>query len=193
MASKASKKEDIISAASIIFQEKGYHETKMNEIAQRAGIGKGTIYEYFSSKKELFEEVCILNIQNAYFGFEAICNKENDFKKKIIEIFKYKFRNMNVQKSLAESFFAQGYLISDRIKKVFIPCMGKSYMLIIEIIQDGIKKGILKEDIDVEMMASYIMGVSNQYLGMKLFYFNSKEEDIDFEKLLNSLIEGFGI
>lgn len=192
MASKASKKDAIISVASNIFQEKGYHKTKMNEIAQEAGIGKGTIYEYFSSKKELFEEVYIINLQNFYLGFEEIYNKKSSFKDRIIEIFKYEFRNMNVQKSLAESFFAQGDLISEKIKKAFVPCMKKTHMFIIEIIKDGIEEGVLKKDIDVEMMASYIIGISNNYLGMRLFLLNEKEEDIDFEKMLNSLLEGFG-
>ena len=39
-------------AAEMIF-EKGYNETSMNQIAQKVGIGKSTIYDYFSSKDEI--------------------------------------------------------------------------------------------------------------------------------------------
>ncbi len=189
---KTSKKSAIINAASSMFQQKGYHETKMNEIAQKAGIGKGTVYEYFSSKQELFEEVCIIKLNELYLSIEEIANKKISFKSKVIEIFKHKFKNMNVQKGLAESFFAQGDLISVRIKKAFFENMYKTYMKIIYIIQEGIDERIIKEDINIEMMASYIIGVSNQYLGMKLFYLDVKEEDINFEKMLDSLLEGFG-
>ncbi|MDR1204674.1 MAG: TetR/AcrR family transcriptional regulator [Peptococcaceae bacterium] len=49
------KKEIIIRAALEMFCEKGFHNTKMEDIAERANIGKGTIYEYFRSKESLFE------------------------------------------------------------------------------------------------------------------------------------------
>ncbi len=40
-------------AALTLFDRKGYRETTMEEIAQQAGISKGLIYRYFSSKKEI--------------------------------------------------------------------------------------------------------------------------------------------
>lgn len=49
------KKDLIIRAALEMFSEKGFHDTKMEDIAERASIGKGTIYEYFRSKESLFE------------------------------------------------------------------------------------------------------------------------------------------
>lgn len=44
-------------AAVQVFSQKGYHNTRMEEIAVAAGIGKGTIYEYFQSKLQLFQEM----------------------------------------------------------------------------------------------------------------------------------------
>lgn len=47
------KKLKIIGSAFNVLMLKGYMDTKMSDIAEEAGIGKGTIYEYFSSKEEL--------------------------------------------------------------------------------------------------------------------------------------------
>lgn len=44
-------------AAVKVFSQKGFHDTKVDEIAQLADVGKGTVYEYFSSKAELFQEM----------------------------------------------------------------------------------------------------------------------------------------
>ncbi|MBE9530214.1 MAG: TetR/AcrR family transcriptional regulator, partial [Proteobacteria bacterium] len=52
--SKNEKKNQIIEAAAQIFAKNGFSGTIMAEIAHCAGIGKGTIYEYFKSKEELF-------------------------------------------------------------------------------------------------------------------------------------------
>jgi AcrR family transcriptional regulator len=48
------KKTAILDASARVFARKGYAGTVMKDIAVEAGIGKGTIYEYFPSKEDLF-------------------------------------------------------------------------------------------------------------------------------------------
>jgi uroporphyrinogen-III synthase len=52
--SKQLKKKKIIESASILFSRKGYHEVMMEDVAKLASIAKGTVYNYFSSKEELY-------------------------------------------------------------------------------------------------------------------------------------------
>ena len=51
---KEEKKQQILEAAIRVFARLGLPNTKMLHIAEAAGIGKGTIYEYFKSKEDLF-------------------------------------------------------------------------------------------------------------------------------------------
>jgi len=44
----------ILQAATLVFAEQGYQAATMDAIADRAGIGKGTLYEYFRDKQDLF-------------------------------------------------------------------------------------------------------------------------------------------
>ena len=53
---KTEKKQHIIRAALETFAKKGINNTKMVDIAAAAGIGKGTIYDYFRSKDAIFLE-----------------------------------------------------------------------------------------------------------------------------------------
>jgi len=55
--SKESKRGLIMDAAIQVFSRKGYHHSKMEEIAVEAGIGKGTIYEYFPGKLQLLQAI----------------------------------------------------------------------------------------------------------------------------------------
>jgi len=48
------KRRAILQAAMAVFARKGFSATKVADIAREAGIGKGTVYEYFSSKDEIF-------------------------------------------------------------------------------------------------------------------------------------------
>ena len=49
--------EQILDAALNVFAEHGISAARLEEIASRAGVSKGTIYLYFPSKEELFREV----------------------------------------------------------------------------------------------------------------------------------------
>jgi TetR/AcrR family fatty acid metabolism transcriptional regulator len=49
----AARKNQILDAAAAVFAEKGFHPTTTKDIAKRAGIAEGTIYNYFESKTAL--------------------------------------------------------------------------------------------------------------------------------------------
>lgn len=47
----------ILKRASLYFARNGFGDTKISDLARHIGIAQGTIYLYFSSKEELFEEI----------------------------------------------------------------------------------------------------------------------------------------
>jgi AcrR family transcriptional regulator len=51
---RAVKTQAILRAAAQVLAEQGYRAATIDAIAERAGIGKGTVYEYFRNKQELF-------------------------------------------------------------------------------------------------------------------------------------------
>ncbi|MBV8401711.1 MAG: TetR/AcrR family transcriptional regulator [Acetobacteraceae bacterium] len=54
---KDARPAEIVEAALALFAERGFAATKLEGVAARAGIGKGTLYLYFSNKEELFRAV----------------------------------------------------------------------------------------------------------------------------------------
>lgn len=49
----------ILDAALDVFAHKGFHTATINDIAQKAGIAKGLLYHYYSSKEELLSHIVI--------------------------------------------------------------------------------------------------------------------------------------
>lgn len=47
----------LVEAAEEVFGEVGYHEASIVKITEAAGVGQGTFYLYFASKKEIFDEL----------------------------------------------------------------------------------------------------------------------------------------
>ncbi len=58
-AKKIKAREKIVSTAKKIFFRKGYANTTIDEIAEKAGVGKGSIYLHFKNKDDLFVSLMI--------------------------------------------------------------------------------------------------------------------------------------
>jgi len=54
---KDARPEEITAAALELFVERGYAGTRLEDVAARAGVSKGTLYLYFANKAELFKAV----------------------------------------------------------------------------------------------------------------------------------------
>ena len=59
---KDARPQELLSAALDFFVEKGFAATRLEEVAKRAGVSKGTLYLYFSSKEDLFKAVVRENL-----------------------------------------------------------------------------------------------------------------------------------
>ena len=55
-ASAHAKKVEVVVAAAKLFERRGYHGVSMEEVGEAAGLAKPTLYHYFPSKAELFQE-----------------------------------------------------------------------------------------------------------------------------------------
>lgn len=66
-AQKQQKADAIALAAGKIFQKKGFNQISMNEIARQAGMSKGTLFNYYKTKEDLFMTVLLVGYQK-YFA-----------------------------------------------------------------------------------------------------------------------------
>ena len=51
------RKKIVLRCAKAVFSQKGYHQTSISDIIQRAGIARGTFYLYFQSKRDVFDSI----------------------------------------------------------------------------------------------------------------------------------------
>ncbi len=50
-------RDGLVAAASEVFQERGFNDTRMSDVAERAGVSHGTVYVYFDSKQAVLSAV----------------------------------------------------------------------------------------------------------------------------------------
>ncbi len=68
---KEARPGELLVAALELFVEKGFAATRMEEVAARAGVSKGTVFLYFPSKEELFKAVVRENISGRFEEWNA--------------------------------------------------------------------------------------------------------------------------
>lgn len=161
---KEAKKMEILQAAIQVFSKKGVTNTKMIDIATAASIGKGTIYEYFPGKDDIF----IAGFQHLFEGFEemaAASLKESNNPEQQLEILIRNslntfFDSHNDFAGIILEFWAEGIRTKDEtinnainLKQVY-----QSYRsLIVKILNTGIEQGIFRK-FDPVPYASFLIG-----------------------------------
>lgn len=75
--------ERIFEAAQHVFQLRGYEGTRMQEIADKAGINKSMLHYYFRNKSTLFQEVFKLGVKKIMPGLMAILAGDKPLRTKI--------------------------------------------------------------------------------------------------------------
>ena len=66
---KEARPGELLQAALELFVEKGYAATRAEEVATRAGVSKGTLFLYFSSKEDLFKAVIQSNLSRHFMAW----------------------------------------------------------------------------------------------------------------------------
>ena len=162
---KEEKRDLIVQAALKVFAEKGLSNATIRDIALEAGIGKGTVYEYFKDKEEI--------IHNSFFYFqkifqfdmeEILLSKEKGIEKlkQLIRVFVKVNQGENSEyMELVFDFWAQG--IKGHSKGLMLAEMKKFYSgyrkVFAEIISEGILDGSIRNDTGPSAMASLLVGM----------------------------------
>lgn len=75
--------QELLDAALTVFVARGYAQTRLDEIAERAGVAKATLYRYYENKLELFKAV----VRNSLVaGFDEFSNKPLSARERLVHL-----------------------------------------------------------------------------------------------------------
>ena len=190
---KEAKKLEILHAAMQVFARKGIVKTKMIDIASEAGVGKGTIYEYFRSKEEIFTSAYQFLIKITERGVDSVLRSTDDPEKKLRLLMETSFNIfMHDGGEFAEimmDFWAEGVRKkdSDVLKIINLKEIYAEYRRVLsQIFSDGIAKGTFKP-MDVYSMSSAFIGAFDGILLQWIM----DQDAIDINKLSQVLFDAF--
>jgi len=159
MPDKNIKKQLIIQAAIEVFSKNNFPNSTISEIAQKADVAEGTIYQYFKNKEDLFFSIPVEKTKEFCreldLHLEGISGAFNKIKK-FIWYYLY-FFSMNPE-------YGRILLLEMRVSKSFVRTktynsFRKSTSRILEIIREGQEEGLVRKDINIYILRQLILGI----------------------------------
>ena len=156
------KQEAILRAAVHEFVKNGFERAKTGDIAKNAGISKGSVFQYFENKKELF-------IHCAKWSLEVFM-KKLDEQMNIGDMDVYEYFQDNSAKtglvreegelaSFMQVVMNEPGLLDESMKSMYD--LGNIYTK--KLIQNGKSKGTVRSDIDDDLLLCYFSAVTERF------------------------------
>lgn len=168
----AFRKEAILDAARLIFEAEGYFNATMAQIASRAEFGVGTLYQFFSSKQNLFVEVILKGIEQYKQGLQESIAAKTSWQDELNGFIEYYLTwvedNPDFHRLIYEIFYLPIPDLSSRIFEVFKNTHTENLTLIRNIFSHANKDAAL---FDPDLMSLMVLGMmqvigDNWFLGI---------------------------
>lgn len=174
---KTEVKEKIVQAAIATFSKYGYDKTRMDDIAESANLGKGTLYLYFKSKEELFYAISENSIKELKEQLSKLFSKKEDLVHDA-EKFYDQYRNLiHDSEKVSFEIIAESSR-NPKLRKALYEQRMKVYDIVIDYLRRQIEKGFFRKDMDVNAIASGLVALYDGLTISKLLgiseYYNKK-------------------
>ena len=145
----------VIQSAIECFSKNGFDRTRMDEISLLADLSKGTLYNYFDNKEDLFHAICEDSLDLLKIQLDQLFIKSRDDLISNAELFYENFQK--IQKEGSAKVFFEALTESTRNPKLKIILFNhrlKIYKVVENYLQIQSDKGFIKGDINLTYVAS---------------------------------------
>ncbi|MEH7381650.1 TetR/AcrR family transcriptional regulator [Bacillus sp. JJ1533] len=178
-------REKLLRAAEEVFGQKGYYETSIVNISQEAKVAQGTFYNYFPSKKDIFDELIREYSRELRLAIKEEMGKAKSFEEAQRRGFKAFFNWVKNRRNLY-SIVQQAVVVDKELYRWYYDKLANGFL---KSLSAGIGVGEFKE-IDQETVAYCLMSIG-QFLGMRWVYWEQQDvPEQAFEAAMTLIFDG---
>ncbi len=181
----------------LLSEGESLHTLKVSDIATAAGIGKGTIYDYFSSKDEILRKALIYTLEKELLLISETLRELTSFKEKCYGIFNIIERYVKEHNSISNAFLfnLRPFEITGMLKNIHQAeeLKNKTISKILRVVvNQGIEEGIIRDqdnsDLELLVFKSAILGFTSCLChGLHSEEENKKVKDMAYSIIIKSL------
>jgi len=186
---KPEKFEKMISVASELFADKDFHNVCMDDIAAKAHVGKGTLYNYFSSKEDLYFSIIHFRLNNLIEILEKAYDQRNDTLKNLRSLILHLHKFMSKHPHFYFIWKKEEYKIGKNNNKTLMELRNKMINLVDKILIQGQEEQVIRQEIEKELITNLILGMID---GLEKSQKNVYKKEKAIDTLLFILLKGIG-
>jgi AcrR family transcriptional regulator len=169
-AKKQKNKQAIMEAAISLFSENGYQNTSIENIAKTAGVGKGTVYSYYQTKKDIIKGFCEYELEKIHQELVKRSNQETPVLEQMLTIYMTEFHHVTQNREFGRIFMRESVFPSDAEAQDHLHIDDQYFQLLFPILEKGQERGELRKDVELlhitaHFYSLYLLIMSAWYTG----------------------------
>jgi len=158
-------REAILSAAERVFVRAGYYETRMAEVAREAGVGVGTLYNYFESKEQVFSAMLDAQHEQFWQGLERAIEGEDDPVACLRHLVVTTFEHLEQHGALFAILMERGGVGECDMERLAGVDVAKHYEQFLDLLEKTIRAAVrgkqIRADVDSRLLVAMLSGAMN--------------------------------
>ncbi len=149
-------------AAESLMTERHWREIRLDEVAVRAGVGKGTIYLHFEDKEDLFFQVIFAGFDELCAGIEARAGEGLPFERNlaaVCEEIRSFFRDRRAIFQSMQSEDVRFVQCHKRLRDKWMRRRGSLVDAVAGVLEHGQGQGRLRGDVPAGVLANFLLGM----------------------------------
>jgi AcrR family transcriptional regulator len=146
----------ILDAAVRVFARRGFHASRVGDIAQEAGVAHGLLYHYFASKDEVLETVFRENWSELLARFASVEASDESADEKLLGLVKILLRTWRNDAALVTVMVREvgrsAHLASQ------VDDIGRGFEVIQRVIEQGQAEGVFRPELDPRLASWVVYG-----------------------------------
>ena len=156
------KREAILRAATRVFANNGYFNSKVADIAREAGVADGTVYLYFKSKEDILHSIFDRSVEEALDAARKQIERVEDPREKLRQIAELHLERLGADRDLAVVFQVE-LRGSTKFMEEFSAAGFAEYLsLIRSTFEEGQHAGIFRADLNANVVAKILFGALDE-------------------------------
>jgi AcrR family transcriptional regulator len=190
-AKKQKTKKAILEAAIFLFSDNGYENTSIENIAKIAGVGKGTVYGYFQTKKEILKAFFEYELEKIHMKLVSSSNQDTPILEQMLTIYMTEFHHVTQNKEFGRLYMRESIFPSDSDAQDNQEIDDKYFQMLFPILEKGQERGELRKDVELLHITAhfyglYVLIISAWYTGR----ITSEAVEPTMEVLFRQVLEG---
>ncbi|RST73046.1 TetR/AcrR family transcriptional regulator [Siminovitchia acidinfaciens] len=181
-------RQKLLDAAEEIFGEKGYFEASIVEITLKSGVAQGTFYNYFPTKKAIYDELIYQLSSRLRFHIKKAVDEKTTFKEKQKAGYSAFFEWVITHRNLY-SIVHQAVLVDMNLYRWYYEKLADGF---IKAVEEAVAQMECKP-LNPETVAYCMMGIGH-YIGLRWIYWEDAEVPKDvLEETIEIIFNGLDV